>query len=1060
GIAITATAAPAYPDISGHWGETAIEKWSAYDVLHGNDLGTFDPDGELDVTQLAQILVNTFGYTESYTGSLSGYTSTWGEEAVRKAVAAGAIEASEAALPLTRELAAKIVAKAFGISPVSGASKFSDDYAISSEYKPYAAALGRAGIFNGNDYGELMPSDAFSRAQIMQALDNAVTDIVKESKAAESAKSVILNKGGVTLTEGVIEGDLIIAQGVGDGDITLDGVTVNGRLVIFGGGVNSIHVKGKSNILNVTIAKTFGQAARFVVESADAVVGTVTISAESKATVATTNNAAISKVTIAPKTQVSATGEFTDVTTAAAATVTISAKVEALAVGTKATITVTSGATVTAATIEASDVKLSGAGKVTAVTVTEDAKTGVEVKTSGTKVTVDSGAGSVTTSTGKVDPGKSSTTSGSSSSSSGGGGGGYSGGSAPDIDAAQAALTFDSIKGGNKYEEAIISDLSLPASIAGVSVAWMSETEPELYPLSFNAKRTGAVLPLALPALSVLADAAPGISAAGAVTRPDTGKADAPVKLTATLSYGGRTAKKMFELLLRNKGIADYEKEVGDARFAPGYPQVRVLEGGHIEVKAKLASEPAQPVECFIVIDGVNGFQSLFSVQSVLNGHAYVEWEWGGSTPLAHTNGGAYLLLDDGGEHVFTTTGDPVVKSSQDVQVALVLKAANGGTSENPSVIKITAAKDGGGMQGDSTPPEPISAFVNNDKNKIYIRFDEAMNIASAPPTSAFSLSGSGTVSAISIIPPTDEVFNESMVELTLSAAISDITGLTVSYTPPGDSPLKDASGNPVAAFSEFAVVPAAVTKLSAAINPAAGHAKIALTPGIGNNFFEKAWGDLYETFTVTYDGEGLIAALVMENGNTTGLRDGGSEHYLSFEPIVSFDQSKSLTWTFDESGTSDGSGTAPSGSWTWKTWANDAAAGLNTQAFDIVITGAPYTAVSAEFSPEMESVELTFTDSQLDKNYPTGCFWTLNIDGTNYTVRYKFGWAAVNGIVEDGKIDIPLESWLADKVAAADAVTISYKDLFDNVFNALTDKAGAAVPEFTVAVDVGNSAG
>jgi hypothetical protein len=431
GIAITAAAAPAYPDISGHWGETAIEKWSAYDVLHGNDLGTFEPDGELDVTQLAQILVNTFGYTESYSGALPGYSSVWGEEAVRKAVAAGAIEASEAALPLTRELAAKIVAKAFGIAPISGASKFSDDYAISAEYRPYAAALGRAGIFNGNDYGEFMPSSVFSRAQIMQALDNAVTDIVKEGKAAESAKSVIISKGGVTLTEGTINGDLIIAQGVGDGDITLDGVTVKGRLVIFGGGLNSIHIKGKSNIPRVTVAKTFGQAARFVVESVDATVGTVTVVAESKATVATTNGAEIAKIEVAPVTEVSATGEVAAAAVTATTTVIISAKAAAveiaaenaaltissgaaitsLTVETKATVSVASGATVTAATIEASDVKLSGAGKVTAVTVTEDAKTGVEVKTSGTKVTVDTGAGSVTTSTGKVDAGKSSTTS-------------------------------------------------------------------------------------------------------------------------------------------------------------------------------------------------------------------------------------------------------------------------------------------------------------------------------------------------------------------------------------------------------------------------------------------------------------------------------------------------------------------------------------------------------------------------------------------------------------------------------------------------------------------------
>ncbi|MDR1328072.1 MAG: S-layer homology domain-containing protein [Oscillospiraceae bacterium] len=512
GIAVTASAAT-YPDVAGHWGETAIEKWSAYDVLHGNDLGTFDPDGELDVTQLSQILVNTFGYTESFSGALPGYTSTWGEEAVRKAVAAGAIEASEAALPLTRELAAKIVAKAFGIAPVSGASKFSDDYAISSEYKPYAAALGRAGIFNGNDYGEFMPSSVFSRAQIMQALDNAVTDIVKEGKAAESAKSVIINKGGVTLTEGTINGDLIIAQGVGDGDITLDGVTIKGRLVIFGGGVNSIHVKGKSSIANVTIAKTFGQAARFVVESADAAVGTVTVIAESKATVATTNGAEIAKIEVAPATEVSAAGEVEAAAVTAATTVTISAKAAAveiaaenaaltissgatitsLTVETKAAVTVASGATVTAATIEASDVKLSGAGKVTNVTVTENAKTGVEVKTSGTKVTVAADAGSVTTSTGKVDAGKSSTTTGSSSNTSndsGIGGGGAGGGTdqTTTVTIGSPVYTFDgaafsgvtiscSVENGSGDTAAIANAEDYAAVVSGNTVTVAKKTD-------------------------------------------------------------------------------------------------------------------------------------------------------------------------------------------------------------------------------------------------------------------------------------------------------------------------------------------------------------------------------------------------------------------------------------------------------------------------------------------------------------------------------------------------------------------------------------------------------
>jgi hypothetical protein len=480
GASATASAAPRYPDIAGHWGEAAIERWSDYDVLHGTDQGLFDPDGELTVTQLAQILVNAFGYTASYTDELPGYKSPWGEDAVRKAIAAGALEAPEASLALTRELSAKIIAKAFGIAPVSGESKFADDSAISAGYKPYAAALGKLGFFNGNEHGEFTPERAFSRAQIMQVLDNAVTDIVKEDKAAESEKSVIVGKAGVTLAEGTIKGDLIIAQGVGDGDVTLDGVTVQGRLVIFGGGENSIHVKGKSNIPSVVVGKTFGQAARFVVESADASVGTVTIIAESKATVATTNGAEIAKIEVAPATEVTATGEVAAAKVTEATTVTIAAKaaeveiaaenaaltissgatIASLTVETKAAVTVASGATVTEATITASDVTVEGSGKVATVTVTGEDTTAVTVTVPDAKIENDSGApvsvgGGKTVTAG----GTGSVASSGNDSSAGTGGGGGGGGVIGDQGTYTLAVAMTS--------SATVNSTSTPSTVAG-----------------------------------------------------------------------------------------------------------------------------------------------------------------------------------------------------------------------------------------------------------------------------------------------------------------------------------------------------------------------------------------------------------------------------------------------------------------------------------------------------------------------------------------------------------------------------------------------------------------
>jgi hypothetical protein len=444
GMAVTASAAR-YPDTEGHWGEAAIEKWSEYEVLQGVGDGTFAPDEYMTSEQLATVLVKAFGYTEKYEGELPGYESTWGEDAVRQAVAAGALEASEASAELTRELAAKVISKALHIAPVSGETKFADDYAIGVRYKPYVNALGKLGIFNGDTGGNFAPASLLTRAQVMQVLDNTIGDIVKESVSGEYDKSVIVNAGGVTLSESVIDGDVVIAQGVGDGDVTLDSVTVTGRLVVFGGGSSSVRIKGKSEVPVVVIDKTFGQPARLSVESADASVGTVRVDAESKAIVATEGGAKIGAVETVSAVAVNEDGEIAAVTpevkteltiAATVTTVTIDsgnaevtvasgAAIESLAVaGDGAAVTVATGATVKEAVVSASDVSIGGAGKVESVTVTEESQGGVTITASTTvknesDASVDAGGGKT------VEPGKEGTASsgsGSGSSSTGGGG--------------------------------------------------------------------------------------------------------------------------------------------------------------------------------------------------------------------------------------------------------------------------------------------------------------------------------------------------------------------------------------------------------------------------------------------------------------------------------------------------------------------------------------------------------------------------------------------------------------------------------------------------------------
>jgi hypothetical protein len=446
---MTAYGAPAYSDTAGHWGEAAIEKWSEYGVLQGNGDGTFAPERFMTVDELATVLANSFGYTESYKGELPGYTGTWGEEAVRKAIAAGALTAAEAPEELTRELAAKIMAKALGITPAGGESKFSDDYAVTPKYKPYVNALGKKGVFNGDTRGRFMPEAGFKRAEVMQVFDNTLGDIIGADKAVELDKGALINKGGVTLSESSIDGDLYIGQGVGDGDVTLEDVAITGRLVVFGGGSGSIHIKGASVIPNVVVNKTFGQPARISVESAEAVVGIVALAAGGKSTVETVEGALIEKIELPSELSVTDEGEVVPVKSATVAEVKIAAaaetveiasegakveltakaQIETLAVESEgAAVSVDAGATVKEATVSASDVSISGAGKVDAVTVTEEAESGVTIKTSGTAVTVDENAGAVTTGGGTTIDAGTTAPSKPDTGSSGGGGGSTGGG--------------------------------------------------------------------------------------------------------------------------------------------------------------------------------------------------------------------------------------------------------------------------------------------------------------------------------------------------------------------------------------------------------------------------------------------------------------------------------------------------------------------------------------------------------------------------------------------------------------------------------------------------------
>ena len=122
------------------------------------------------------------------------------------------------------------------------------------------AALNSAvenGILNGNN-NHLYPNRALTREQMAQILYNIFQKYVNTAGTytGDEAGNVMVNVPEVTIKDASISGDLIIGDGVGSGTVTLDHVTVSGRVLVRGGGENSLRIVNNSNIGSIIVTKS------------------------------------------------------------------------------------------------------------------------------------------------------------------------------------------------------------------------------------------------------------------------------------------------------------------------------------------------------------------------------------------------------------------------------------------------------------------------------------------------------------------------------------------------------------------------------------------------------------------------------------------------------------------------------------------------------------------------------------------------------------------------------------------------------------------------------------
>lgn len=190
-----------YSDTQGTWAEAAIERWSGYGMIQGNN-GKFDPNGDLTRGQMATMLTRLLKLAAAESAGFSDITDeTWCADAVNRCAAAGIMLGNNGKAmpnaPITRQEAMVMLARALGVAPVTDTkalAKFADADKAGTFAQGYLAALVEAGIVKGTAEGKLDPLSNITRAEMVTIVDRLIAHYADTDGMTVDAKD-----GGLVL---------------------------------------------------------------------------------------------------------------------------------------------------------------------------------------------------------------------------------------------------------------------------------------------------------------------------------------------------------------------------------------------------------------------------------------------------------------------------------------------------------------------------------------------------------------------------------------------------------------------------------------------------------------------------------------------------------------------------------------------------------------------------------------------------------------------------------------------------------------------------------------------
>lgn len=239
-----------FVDMPDDWSRPALEAAVDNGLLVGNENGLLNPHASLTRAEMAAVIVRAYGSAEP--GDLSSYTdltsSAWYWDSLAQAVRMEVLTGDGVLMApgrfVTRQEAAAALARALDLEDGTreDLAAFEDADEVADWAVGPLAAMVKAGYIGGNG-DRLEPARIITRAQFAQVMDNTFACYIREPGTVTEIPegNVIINTDGVTLKDVTVTGDLIIGDGVGSGEAKLDGVTVEGTVIVRGGGENSVY---------------------------------------------------------------------------------------------------------------------------------------------------------------------------------------------------------------------------------------------------------------------------------------------------------------------------------------------------------------------------------------------------------------------------------------------------------------------------------------------------------------------------------------------------------------------------------------------------------------------------------------------------------------------------------------------------------------------------------------------------------------------------------------------------------------------------------------------------